>query len=113
MHHLRRAIVFTAASRAPRTAESAPQIAMLAVGRGPPRLDPLGLRPTFSTGHQGVHRRPVELLTDNVGVAGMPGEFLDQMEKNPSRLVSLGMVGEPRCGRQPYANLEALQAFDR
>src|SRR4051794_19819008 len=55
----------------------------LGVG-GLPGLDPRRFWPAFGTGHELVHRCSVDGLSHDVGVTGVTGDLLDDVEQDPS-----------------------------
>jgi len=62
-----------------------------------PGLEPLGLRPALPAGDKLVHRRAVDSLSDDVGVAGVARKLLHEVERDPAHRPALDVLGEPRC----------------
>ena len=61
-----------------------------------PRCDPRRRRPLLGRGHERVGRGPVDGLTDDVGMAGVPGRLGDEVEQDPPHRPCLHVGGEPR-----------------
>ena len=51
-------------------------------------LEPGLLGPVLGGGHDGVHRPTVDVLPDDVGMTGVAGEFLDEVDEDPADLPS-------------------------
>ena len=76
-------------------------------------LQPRLLRPVLGSRHVRVHRAAVDVLADDVAVAGMTGDLLDEVKQHPTNFPRVEiLLEERRIFRDRYLLTEIGNAGD-